>query len=268
MIRNTLTLATIVAVLFGCAQCIPVEGVSLPLSDKIIAKIGGLSKFQALRQTVQNNNCRVNFCFALDGSTSTLALDFARQIDFTILISAILSGYPNMHFAAVQYGSTPMPISRLTSNENDFITSLDKAKSSVTRRTDIGSGLTDIGSGLTWCINQFTDHRQDLNKIVLLGDGRSNKGRDPVSVADEFRANNENGSVCSVGVGFQDTATLKAIAGGADVLTIHDFFWLADTVELMIANNCNIPGATSSTAPVVRKLSDKAKNKDSYFKAY
>ena len=195
-----------------------------------------LLQIRAIQQQVAaKGSCNPNICFALDGSGSISSADYSAQKDFAQLIAAIISVDPDAAYAAVQYGLRNIAISDLTSDANSFLLDLDGSILA-------GAPRTFIAAGLGYCINQLRPRIEDANKIILFGDGRSNFGGNPVSVAQRFLPPRGSGSICAVGIGFQNTAVLQAIVGGNPnrVLQVDEYFELMDILEVIISDICGL----------------------------
>ena len=164
--------------------------------------------------------------------------NFRQQQTFVLNVAfVLLSG----ELAAVQYGSTTSPISRLTADLGAFALAVDSA-------TQLLSPTTAAGSGINFCIGQLLEKSGKANKIVLLGDGRSSVGPNAVRSADAFRL--LGGEVCAVGVGSFDASELLAIAGGdpEKVFEFNDEFDLAFSIVNLADRICgDAPEVTERT---------------------
>lgn len=208
----------------------------------------GLPRVEALQQRViDNGGCNPNLCFALDGSGSISVEDYELQKEFVEIVAAIVAVDEDAAFGAVQYGLRNIPISRLTTNANQFLRNVERSRLASASRTFIAAGLGH-------CIRALRRVPGNANKIVLLGDGRSNFGGNPVPIAQRFLPPRGNGAICSVGVGFQDTDMLLNIVGGdpRNVLQIDEYFELLDILDILVAQVCGLPFV--STAPVARNV--------------
>ncbi len=167
--------------------------------------------------------CNANVCFAIDGSTSISRTEFDNEKNFVLDVAAIISMDQPVELAAAQYSTSIAPITPLTPWVDDFDTSVNGA-------TQIG-GASFVVGGINYCFSQLMRRPGEANKIVILGDGRSNIGSRAVDRADLFRQ--MGGSLSTVAAGFADDRVLLAIAGGdrdmvfrvqsfADVLALHE----------------------------------------------
>jgi len=227
-----LTLATFASATL-IANPTPLE-VLLP-GNSLIASPEALLLARGIRQRVINQgSCNPNICFALDGSGSISPEEYKMQKEFVELIAGITSVDTDVGYAAVQYGLRNVGISSLTNDANQFL--LDVAASNLAR-----APRTFIAAGLGFCIQELRARPEDANKIVLLGDGRSNFGGDPVPIARTFRPPRGNGSICAVGIGFRDRRVLRRIAGNRNrVLAINDYFELLDILDQVVTEICGL----------------------------
>ena len=208
----------------------------IPNKSNVYLTPENLLKIRAIQQKVAaKGSCNPNICFALDGSGSISSADYRAQKDFVELVSAIISVDPNAAYAAVQYGLRNVAISDLTSDANAFLLDVDRSHLA-------GAPRTFIAAGLGFCISELRPRTEDANKIVLLGDGRSNFGGNPVPVARQFLPPRGTGSICAVGVGFQNTKVLQDIVGGDrnKVLPVDGYFELIDILDVLVSDICNI----------------------------
>jgi len=203
--------------------------------NSLIATPEALLIARGLRQRVINQgSCNPNLCFALDGSGSITTADYTAQKEFVELIAAIVGVDTDAAFAAVQYGLRNIGISSLTNDVDEFL--LDVAASNLA-----SAPRTFIAAGLGWCIQELRARPEDANKIVLLGDGRSNFGGNPVPIAKKFRKPVGDGAICAVGIGFRDRRVLKRITGSRTrVLAIHDYFELLDILDQVVTEICGL----------------------------
>lgn len=187
-------------------------------------------KLQKLQQMVEKKgSCNPNLCFALDGSASISSDDYRAQKEFVQLVAAIIGTDEDAEFAAVQYGFKNRKISRLTNDVNDFLLKLDGS-------AHARAPLTRIGRGIRFCRKRLSRRIGDANKIIVLGDGRSRHVR-----LGKFKKT-RGIEICAVGVGFQNTDMLTAIAGGNPnrVFAIDEYFELIDVVESIVRDVCGM----------------------------
>ena len=191
------------------------------------------STLRKLRNAVRTKGCDSNVCFAIDTSGSVSRYEYGLQRDFMIDVTAIIGEGSRSNFAAVQYGRQAYTISNFVSDAGDFNQIVDKARFQ-------NDGSTSVGSGIVWCDSRMRRRVNDVNNMVVIGDGRNNLGGDPVRRANIFRKRTANAVVSTVGVGYKDTKTLEKIAGDASrVFTVDDYFELSEVVEILVSDICN-----------------------------
>ncbi len=187
------------------------------------------------RRVKAAGGCNANVCFAIDGSGSISEVEFNNQRNFVLDIVSVVSVDDAAEVAACQYASSVNPIQPLTADIAKFNVAVNH-----TRQV---SGQSFVVGGINYCFSQLWRRRGEANKIVLLGDGRSNIGSSAVARADLFRA--VGGRVAAVGAGFKDDTELLRIAGGnknlvyqassfRDVLTLQSF------IEKLVSQICEV----------------------------
>ena len=204
------------------------------LDDNSLFKTPGISTlvYKLQEKIKAQGRCNPNVCFALDGSGSISEDEYRTQKEFVQLISAVIGVDEDSAFAGVQYGLRAIGISRLTNDVDAFLLRVEGSVHKRARRTFISSGLA-------FCIQELRRRAEDANKIVLLGDGRSTFGGNPVPIAKKFLPPAGNGSIAAIGVKFADTSRLEAITGDPDkVLAIDEYFELLDLIEDLVADIC------------------------------
>ena len=162
------------------------------------------------------HKCVPRVCFMLDGSASLTNYEYRLQREFVFTAAGLLDIInSNTKYSALQYGGTPAHIiSKPTSAAQHFQA---KVLNSYSKRY----GVTSITPAMLYCISQFPGNGKysySPNKIVLLGDGRSNFGPiygpfGPVTVAKLFRQK-KNNDIVAVAVGNAAKYKLSQIAGG------------------------------------------------------
>eukprot|EP00178_Gracilaria_changii_P014005 TRINITY_DN39701_c0_g1_i1.p1 TRINITY_DN39701_c0_g1~~TRINITY_DN39701_c0_g1_i1.p1 ORF type:complete len:247 (-),score=48.23 TRINITY_DN39701_c0_g1_i1:127-867(-) len=186
-----------------------------------------------------NRRCDANICFALHGSAVVSTDEFELQKDFVKLLAVVLSsheGRNGAYFAALQYG---MPASLISPISEDVCTFLCNVDNATSKR----EAQTYIGPGMTACMRQFRRTASKRNRIVLLGDGRSDFDAqeapfDPVSVAETFRSMDDS-SITAVAVGFSDTEMLAAISGSqSQVLELSRWEDIMEVFEDVVNRLC------------------------------
>ena len=223
--------------LFSAANSIFVPSRIAQLAANPLLNNATLAKVNELQQKILDfGGCGPNVCFALDGSGSVSEDDWDSQRFLVELVAAVVGVDTNAEFAAVQYGLRNILISLLTGNVDQFLLAVDRSRLRRARRTFISAGLA-------FCIRQLNQRPGDANKIVLLGDGRSNFGGNPIPTAERWLSAASSNRICSVGVGFENTSVLQAIAGGDPdmVLTSDDWEKVTNILGDLVYQVCGIP---------------------------
>jgi len=201
----------------------------------ITSRMGAAALNDLKRRIKAAGGCNANVCFAIDGSGSISTAEFNNQKNFVLDLVSVLAVDEAAEVAACQYASSVSPIQPLTVDTAKFNLAVDRANQV--------SGQSFVVGGVNYCFSQLWRRRGEANKIVLLGDGRSNIGSSAVQRADLFRE--QGGSVCAVGAGFKDDRELLRIAGGnknlvfqtdsfLDVLTLQGF------IEGLVSQICGV----------------------------
>ncbi|KAI0561497.1 von Willebrand factor type A [Gracilaria domingensis] len=188
---------------------------------------------------VNATNCNPNICFAIDGSGSMDETEFTLEKDFVKLVAAVVALDPQSKYAAVQYGLRPAFVSTLTEDADAFLLNVDAAQS-------LDAPRTFIAPGLGACMRQLRRVQGQPQKIILLGDGRSNFDAlapplDPPSIAQSFLAS-PNASISAIGVGnFQDPDMLEGIAGSPDrVFKVAQWLDVIFVLADLVADVCGL----------------------------
>lgn len=186
------------------------------------------------RRLIDVGGCNANVCFAIDGSGSISREAFINQTQFVQDIVSVIAVDQPVEVAAVQYATANSPITPLTVNIGNFNVLLENLAQT--------KGASFVVGGINYCFSQLFRRRGEANKIVLLGDGRSNIGSSAIARADLFRS--VGGNVCVVGAGFTDDDELLAIAGGDPSLVFQvdsflDTLALEFIIEDLVFGICN-----------------------------
>ena len=199
------------------AAAAPNKNDTLPVSSRLTT-----AQILELRRRIQG--CNANVCFAIDGSAAIDSANFEAQKLFVKDVIGVLGGGFGIELAAVQYGTSASAISQLTFDGRQVL-------KDVSRTGQLRSNSTFVAAGINFCFSQLFRRRNEANKIVLLGSGRSTIGPSAIRRADTFR--NIGGEVCAVGAGFTDDSELMAIAGGdsTKVFQVNNFL---DVLSLML----------------------------------
>ena len=213
------------------AHAAPIE------SLKVSSRMGSAAVDDLRRRVRAAGGCNANVCFAIDGSASINATEFTNQKNFVLDLVSVLSVDDGAEVAACQYSSAVSPIQRLTVNIARFNLAVNGARQVP--------GASFVVGGVNYCFSQLWRRRGEANKIVLLGDGRSNIGSSAVARADLFRR--VGGSVAAVGAGFEDDTELLRIAGGDEELVFQadsflDVLTLQGFMDDLVFRICELPG--------------------------
>lgn len=190
-----------------------------------------------LVRTVAERGCDPNVCFALDGSGSITDAEYELQKDFVKLVAGTISADPGAQFAAVQYGiSLERLTPRLTSDADKFILDISGSEHSK-------ASSTFIAPGLGYCIRQFRRTAGEANKIVLLGDGRSNLDSrnpplDPASIASTWLSRGDNNAICAIAVHYDDIAPMTSIVGDGRVFQVADWLEVTFVLDDLVTEIC------------------------------
>ena len=185
-----------------------------------------------LSATSSDTECRVNVCFAIDGSGSIGNSGFTQATDFATDVMSLLVGIANIRFGAVQYASRFYEISRISDNRETVFAAVSNAKPKGTS--------TSVAAGIDGCSYVLAHSQTEVPIIVLIGDGRNNSGYDPVQAADMFRQQHRNGKIHAVGVGNSDTSLLQAIADKKQIFTVADYLEVTFLIEESVSSRCDL----------------------------
>eukprot|EP00177_Eucheuma_denticulatum_P003975 GFKZ01007183.1.p1 GENE.GFKZ01007183.1~~GFKZ01007183.1.p1 ORF type:complete len:255 (-),score=22.44 GFKZ01007183.1:210-974(-) len=138
--------------------------------------------------------CRPNVCIAMDGSASISEREYELQKEFATLVLAVVGGLQGSKFAVVEYGGIVDPILGLQPASTDALFDILADESQE-------APITFVGAGIQWCRSQFALMPAAVNKIVLLGDGRSTFGDTgrfgAISLAEDFEEDGVGNSICA-----------------------------------------------------------------------
>lgn len=193
---------------------------SSPSSGTVVSRMGELTPFQiatALRGVVaENGGCKINACFAVQASRFVLLTDYETQKRIVSVVSRVVLADPGAQVAAVQYAAANSAISPLTSNVSQIIQGLNAARRSLENESFIGGAIL-------YCADQVRNSPDDVNKMVLFGDGQNTLGFEPFPRAEVFRELGGEVFVFAIGRNV-DLEALKQILDGNDsnLITIED----------------------------------------------
>lgn len=154
----------------------------------------------------------INFCFAIDGSTSISSREFNRQLFLATEITRNVPSSLNPGFAAVQYGIINSPISPFSTSRFSVIRAIRGTAQQQSRGTFITGAIN-------YCFSELFDIESERpicprSAIVVMGDGNENIGSDPAERSALFEQ--EGGDVIAVAFGSKvDEKTLMDIGGSS-----------------------------------------------------
>lgn len=214
----------------------PVEEVLQP-DNVFIQQPSNVQTFDTLQEQAVSNGCNPNVCFMLDGGRFVDDEQYKIQRDFVTLIAAIVGADVRSGFASVQYTRPIRPISLFTTDTEQFLLTTDASQ----RR---GTPASLIDSGMRFCIRQLRGNPEDVNKIVIIADGRSFFRGNPQGVARRFLRQSRGHAICAIGIGFgEDIRFLERITGGANrVFDLNGYFELLDVIDQLVAEICGLDG--------------------------
>lgn len=184
--------------------------------------------------------CAPNLCFALDGSGSIGVDNYELQKEFVLLVTAIVGADENSTFAATQYGGVNIPISR-TEDAVDFIVNLQGSKFQA-------APLTFLNAGLLFCTTVLRKFQPEPAKIIILGDGGANFGRERGflsgrRIADKFRKRSSGNKICAVTVDYVGKPELFVdITGARDqVVGVDGWPKILNVMRTLVREICDRP---------------------------
>lgn len=185
---------------------------------------------------IARGGCNRNLCFALDASTKLSPNDFQLQRDFVALIAATLGVDNDVHVASWQYGPRVRRISSLSADINAFLLRLE------TWQQDLVVNRNFLAGAISGCRNELRRRRNDANKLVLIGNGRTSFFQQAiaVNVANAFRR--QNGAVCAVTVSNANTRFFTRLTGTSErVLGVTDFSLFDTILTDIVSDICGLP---------------------------
>lgn len=185
---------------------------SSPSSGTTVRSTSNLTNLQivrALSKAVRDNGaCKINACFALQGSRFIPAQIYIIQKMIVSIVARVVVSGSSAQVAAVQYSAANSAISPLTRNATQLVQNLSSSNRGKLRESFIGGAIL-------YCADQIRAFPDDTNKMVLLGNGQNTLGFDPFSRADVFRR--LGGEIFAVGIGPRlNEQTLLKIVDGDD----------------------------------------------------
>lgn len=216
--------------IFGavCVACAPANEEVLPIASRLTNQ-----ELADLRRRVKG--CNANVCFAIDGSGSISESQFRSELSAALDTISLLAPDRDLEIAAVQYGDRNSVISRLTPD-------IDAVKEGINNATQTG-GSSAMRRAISFCTRELTRRSGEPMKMILIGDGRSDRPAAALRRANRFRA--LGGEVCVVGAGLADPVRLLALAGGDpskvfEVDNLLDLIEVKFLVEAMVDEICGV----------------------------
>ena len=186
---------------------------------------------QRVKEAVVVNGCNANVCFAIDGSDAVGPDNFRKSVEFVQAVIGIVGTDRAAEFAATQFGTTTRRIAPLTGLRDNTLKALEDAKLT-------GGPTSAVASGIIYCDFQLFRRPGEANKLVVITDGKSNFGSNPVTAADKYRGRNPKNSITAVAVGHRQDDVLQRISGQNPVLEVTDYVELALKVDTLVSQIC------------------------------
>lgn len=200
-----------------------------------------------MQKIVSKGGCNANVCFTLDGSHYVSAEDYRMQKEFVELAAALIGVDKSVHFAATQLTRPPFGlISALVNPLYGSISPLTLDQDAFLERVAGSSrfgGQPRLRRGIRFCTRQMRGRREDVNKIVMIADGRNRRLYRDRATRPLFRfmSPRQRGSVCAVAVGQVDLNYLAYLTGSAErVLPVDGYIELAGIVEKLVSQVCGL----------------------------
>lgn len=186
---------------------------------------------------IDQGGCNLNLCFGLDGSRLISAKDYERQREFVQLIAATVAIDERVKMSAYQYGLRLQRISSFTGDIDSFLLRMESAK----RKKTLSRSF--LSPALFKCQRDFRDNGEDANKIVIIGDGRTNYGRKSLAIriAARFLPPFNNGAICAVYVKRPAIRFLEKITQDpSKVISVEEYFLFDEILEETVSNVCDL----------------------------
>ena len=174
-------------------------------SNPLAASLGLDVIVKLQKEIWDRGSCKVNLCYALDGSGSITLNEYGIQKDLIKLVSVIAALDVSANYSAVQYGLRNIGISPFGNDISKFLSDVDASISARAPRTFIAAGIAS-------CARFLSGKGDGANAVVVLGDGRSNFATDGLmDVVDQAT----DVELFAVGIGFpRNQRILSQITGG------------------------------------------------------
>lgn len=190
-------------------------------------------RLRALGKRIRTRGvCRARVCFAIDGSNSVGKKNFDLAKRFVNDVASVLSVASKGPLSATQFATRNYPISSLTTDTNSFCHAVNI--------TPYRGGLTNMKAGTYWCITGFPKSPpHDGNVVVVISDGKWNKGGSPVSIAKAFRS--VAGKIFGIPVGVPNYEYLEDVVGDEDnIIPVTNYDELADEILNLATKICSL----------------------------
>eukprot|EP00178_Gracilaria_changii_P004626 TRINITY_DN1750_c0_g1_i1.p1 TRINITY_DN1750_c0_g1~~TRINITY_DN1750_c0_g1_i1.p1 ORF type:complete len:218 (-),score=42.29 TRINITY_DN1750_c0_g1_i1:246-899(-) len=214
----------------------------MAFSKRILLAAASLVLFACASATRRIVDCaNVNICFAIDGSASISDDEFTLQKEFVKLLIGTYAIDQGTQFAVLQYGLRPQYVSRLAPYSDSLLYSVHGLRSLM-------AGTTYIAPSITNCMRQFARVPGEPNKMILLGDGRSNFDSlapplDPKSIAQQFLSE-PNNEMSAVAVNFNDEREIQMltdIVGDRNkVYTAENWITVFELIDSLVEEVCEV----------------------------
>lgn len=215
---------------FHANLCIILPAFFLLLSTVVSAKY--VSLYELRREVKNNGGCKVRVCFGIDVS-SRVSGSLGFQKELVSQVVRVISVDPEAEFAGTDYALTTDNISTLTKDERKFEGEVRKA--TISRRSE-----TSVGAPIVYCHSLLSDRdaKRARGTTVLLSDGVSNFGGDPVKRADVFRRT--GGKIIAVGIQRAGKTKLLDIVGGdeSNIIPFQEGRSLNEYVQIIVRKLC------------------------------
>lgn len=214
---------------------------SLPSNDFLHDSTRGISvakRVVALQDLIiDNGGCNPNLCFGLDGSKLINEYDYELQREFVQLVAATVAVDHRVKMSAYQYGLRLQRISSFTRDIDQFLLDMESSKRNLALTRSF------LAPALFKCTLDLSNSFEDANKIVIIGDGRTNYGsaNQSIRVAASFLPPNGNGRICAVYVRNPKYRFLEEITQDpAMVIDVIDYTKFDEILEQLVRDICQI----------------------------
>lgn len=218
---------------FRIISCIILVSIFL-LFNNVESKTGkdDISLEELKKEIKQKGGCKVRVCFGIDVSTRVKEY-LTFQTELVSKVVRVISVDPRAEFAGTDYSLTTDNISELTTDKRKFEGEVKKSKLST-------NSETSVAAPIVYChvLLIDKDSMRARGTTVLLSDGVSNFGGDPVQRADIFRQT--GGKIIAVGIKKAGTTKLLDIVGGdeSNVIPFKSGRSVNEYVQIIVRKLC------------------------------